>query len=72
MTVIVFIVLLGALFTSVYYGRKVDLKRIEQIELQNKQQSKMVDKMMKEIGRGVIVFHKGKFIVYKGDTEEEA
>lgn len=65
MTVVVFIVLLGALFTSIYYGRKVDLKRIEQIELQNKQQAELVEKMMEEVGRGVIVFHKGRFIVYK-------
>lgn len=65
MTVIVFIVLMVALLTSVYYSVKVDLKRIEQIELQNKQQAEVVEKFMEEIGSGVIVFHKGRFIVYK-------
>jgi len=65
MTVIVFIVLIGVLLINAYYNRKVYLKRIEQIELQNKQQAEVVERFMEEIGSGVIVFHKGRFIVYK-------
>lgn len=71
MTVIVFIALLGLLFTSGYYGRKVELKRIEQIELQNKQQTKLVKRFLEAIDDGIIVYDRGKFVVYKADKEED-
>lgn len=72
MTVIVFIVLIGVLLINAYYNRKVYLKRIEQIELQNEQQAEVVEKLTEEIKRGVILFHKGTFIVYREDAEGEA
>lgn len=71
MTIIVFIVLIGVLLINAYYNRKVYLKRIEQIELQNKQQTKLVKRFLEEIDDGVIVFDRGKFVIFRADEYDK-
>lgn len=71
MTIIVFIVLIGVLLINAYYNRKVYLKRIEQIELQNKQQTKLVKRFLEEIDDGIIVFDRGKFVIYRADEDDK-
>lgn len=63
MVIIVFIFLLGVLLSDAYYSRKVDLKRIEQIELQMEQQAEITRKILEKIERDGIVYNKGNFVI---------
>lgn len=71
MTIITFIILIGVLLSTAYYNRKVDLKRIEQINFQNEQQAEVTRKFLEELERGVLVYNKGKFVIYRADEDDK-
>ncbi len=71
MTIIAYIFLVGVLLSTAYYNRKVDLKRIEQINFQNEQQAEVTRKFLEELERGVLVYNKGKFVIYRADEDDK-